>query len=53
MRPSSRHTNFDGTVTDTFIDPYVVKQYFGGTENVITDEEAAELIAAGYGVNVT
>lgn len=46
-------TNFDGSVINTYINPYVVKQYFGGTANEITDAEAASLTAAGYGINIT
>ena len=42
-------TNWDGTVIETFIDPYVVKQYFGGTYNQIDVDEANALSAAGYG----
>lgn len=42
-------TNWDGTVIDTFIEPYVVRQYFGGAYNPITATEAADLTAAGYG----
>lgn len=47
--PIVETTNWDGTVIRTFIDPYVVKQYFGGTYNgPLDDEEIASLTAAGY-----
>lgn len=51
--PIVQTTNWDGTVIDTNIDPYVVKQYFGGTYNgPLSTEEIASLTAAGYGPNL-
>jgi hypothetical protein len=51
--PIVQTTNWDGTVIDTFIDPYVVRQYFGGTYNgPLDDAEVISLIAAGYGANL-
>ena len=45
-------TNFDGTTQFFYQDPYVVKQYFGGTYNPVTADEVASLTAAGYGGNI-
>ena len=42
-------TNWDGTVIETFIDPFVVKQYFGGAYNPLTLSEVTNLTNAGYG----
>ena len=39
------------TETDTFQVPYVVRTYYGGTNNVISAAEAAALQAAGYVTN--
>lgn len=50
--PIVQTTNWDGTVIDTYINPYVVKQYFGGTMNPITEAEATALTAAGYGMDL-
>ena len=51
--PIVETTNWDGSVIQTFIDPYVVKEYFGGTMNVITAAEVTALTAAGYGSYIT
>jgi hypothetical protein len=43
-------TNWDGSVIETYINPYVVRQYFGGTYNgPLANEEITALSAAGYG----
>jgi len=51
--PIVQTTNWDGTVIDTYINPYVVKEYFGGTNNVIDAQEVEALTAAGYGGYIT
>jgi hypothetical protein len=49
--PSSPYvyiTNFDGTVEEFYQDPYVVQQFFGGTQNIVSGEIADLLAAQGY-----
>ena len=50
-------TVFDATsgtlqVTQTFQTPYVVRTYYGGTNNQVNATEAAALTAAGYGAYI-
>ena len=42
--------NPDGTTTRTFLDPHIVKVYYGGHEHYMRRPEADTLIAAGYTV---
>jgi hypothetical protein len=45
----------DGTITENEPNDntLIAKTYWGGSDNVITDAEAAELTAAGYGAYIT
>ena len=44
-------TNWDGSVTQTFLDPHVVKVYEGGHTHPVTSGEAQSLAGAGYVVD--
>lgn len=43
------NTNWDQTTQDFILDPYMIQWWQGGAENVITQAQALELTAAGFG----
>ena len=46
-------TNWDGTVTHTYLDPKIQYVYEGGHTHTINQSEASFLTAAGYGAYIT
>jgi hypothetical protein len=51
--PFSRVVNWDGTIQEFFMDPWIVKPYWGSHRNVVTCDEGDALVAAGYGAYLT
>ena len=43
------NVNWDRTTQDFILDPYMIQWWEGGAENVITQEQALALTAAGFG----
>jgi hypothetical protein len=43
-------TNFDGSISHTYLDPHIVKVYYGSHKTPLTADEATSLTAAGYTV---
>jgi hypothetical protein len=46
-------TNFDGSISRTFVDPHISYVYYGGHTHIINQDERDFLVAAGYSDYIT